>query len=150
MVALANHCDENGGNCYPSQEVIQALTELSMDTIQRQLGTLTTGEYITRKKRPAVRDRWASWGYEINLSKLVDQTAPCGPEGSDQAALWAFLRWCPTPSDGSRSCHFPFAFRHDSFSLSARRRIARVVRLKWAAIVRAVFPSAMRPVCAAG
>jgi hypothetical protein len=77
MVALTNHCDENGGNCYPSQEVIQALTQFSMDTTQRQLGALTSGDYITRKKRPAVRGRWASWSYQINLSKLADQTAPC-------------------------------------------------------------------------
>lgn len=101
MVALANHCDENGGSCYPGQEAIQALTELSMDTIQRQLGTLTSGEYITRKKRPAVRGRWASWSYQINLSKLADQAAPCGtddhaascgPVSSDQAAPCGFTR----------------------------------------------------------
>jgi hypothetical protein len=84
MVALANHSDEAGGNCYPSQEVIQSLTELSMDTIQRQLEALASGEFISRKKRPVVRGRWASWSYQINLSKLVDPAAPCGPD--DQAA----------------------------------------------------------------
>jgi hypothetical protein len=84
MVALANHSDEAGGNCYPSQEVIHSLTELSMDTIQRQLEALASGEFISRKKRPVVRGRWASWSYQINLSKLVDPAAPCGPD--DQAA----------------------------------------------------------------
>jgi hypothetical protein len=95
MIALANHCDEAGGSCYPGQEVIQAETELSLDTIQRQLADLTSAGFIDRKKRPAVRGRWASWCYQINLSKLIDQTAPCGPddraapcgpESSDQAA----------------------------------------------------------------
>jgi hypothetical protein len=101
MVALANHCDETGGSCYPSQEVIQSLTELSMDTIQRQLEVLTSGDFISRKKRPAVRGRWASWSYQINLSKLVDHAAPCGPDyqaapcgmdNSDQAAPCGITR----------------------------------------------------------
>jgi len=95
MVALANHCDEAGGNCYPSQEIIQSLTELSLDTIQRQLEALTSADFISRKKRPAVRGRWTSWSYQINLSKLIDpaascgpddQAAPCGKDNSDQAA----------------------------------------------------------------
>ena len=34
LLALANHCDEHGGNCYPSQEVIETLTELSVVTWQ--------------------------------------------------------------------------------------------------------------------
>jgi hypothetical protein len=95
MIALANHCDETGGSCYPGQEVIQAETELSLDTIQRQLGDLVSAGIIDRKKRPSVRGRWASWCYQINLTKLIDQTAPCGPDdraapcgqvSSDQAA----------------------------------------------------------------
>jgi hypothetical protein len=95
MVAPANHSDEAGGNCYPSQEVIQALTELSMDTIQRQLEALVVREFISRKKRPAVRGRWASWSYQIDLTKLADRAAPCGmddraapsgPVSSDRAA----------------------------------------------------------------
>jgi hypothetical protein len=36
------------------------------------------------------------------------------------------------------------AFRHDNFSLSARRRIARVVRLKSIEMARAVFPASIR------
>ena len=86
LIALANHCDERGGNCYPSQEVIEALTELSMDTIQRQLKELTGAGFITRKKRPAVRGRWASWTYQIILEKLVDRAAPCGAESTDDRA----------------------------------------------------------------
>jgi Helix-turn-helix domain len=95
LLALANHCDESGGNCYPGQEVIQALTELSLDTIQRQIESLVSGGFVTRKKRPAVRGRWASWSYQIDLSKLADQaalcgtvdhTASCGSVAADQAA----------------------------------------------------------------
>jgi hypothetical protein len=84
VMVAANHCDEIGGNCYPGQEIIHAETELSLDTIQRQLEALTSGEFISRKKRPGVRGRWASWSYQINLSKLVDPAAPCGSD--DQAA----------------------------------------------------------------
>src|ERR1700676_4811945 len=84
MVALANHSDEAGGNCYPSQEVIQSLTELSMDTIQRQLEARASGEFISRKTGPVVRGRWASWSYQFNLSKLVAPAAPCVPD--DRAA----------------------------------------------------------------
>jgi hypothetical protein len=99
LLALANHCDEHGGNCYPSQEVIETLTELSVDTIQRQLVALESAGLIARKKRPAVRGRWASWAYQINLDKLADQAAPCGtvdhaapcgPEVADQAAPCGF------------------------------------------------------------
>jgi hypothetical protein len=48
-----------------------------------------------------------------------------------------------------RSCQrsaipFRLAFRHDKCSLSARRRMARVVRLKSIEMARAVFPSSMR------
>jgi hypothetical protein len=99
LLSLANHCDASGGECYPGQEVIQAETELSLDTIQRQLADLASAGFIDRKKRPSVRGRWASWCYQINLTKLVDQTAPCGPddraapcgpESSDQAAPCGF------------------------------------------------------------
>jgi hypothetical protein len=95
LLSLANHCDASGGECYPGQEVIHAETELSLDTIQRQLADLASAGFIDRKKRPAVRGRWASWCYQINLSKLIDhaapcglddRAAPCGPESFDQTA----------------------------------------------------------------
>jgi hypothetical protein len=95
LVALANHCDEQGGSCFPGQEVIHGLTELSMDTIQRQIPVLISSGFIVRKKRPGIRGRWASWSYEIQLDKLADhaapcgpddRAAPCGPDSSDQAA----------------------------------------------------------------
>jgi helix-turn-helix protein/DnaA-like protein len=101
LLSLANHCNANGGDCYPSQEVIQAETELSLDTIQRQLRSLVADGLIARKKRPVVRGRWASWSYQINLEKLADQAAPfgqanqaarCGQEKSDQAAPRGFTR----------------------------------------------------------
>jgi hypothetical protein len=84
LLSLANHCDASGGECYPGQEVIQAETQLSLDTIQRQLDYLASAGFIDRKKRPSLRGRWASWCYQINLTKLIDQTAPCGPD--DRAA----------------------------------------------------------------
>jgi hypothetical protein len=97
LLSLANHCDASGGECYPGQEVIQAETELSLDTIQRQLADLASAGFIDRKKRPSVRGRWASWCYQINLTKLIDQTAPCGPD--DQAAPCG-----PESSDQTAPC----------------------------------------------
>jgi hypothetical protein len=49
LVALANPCDEHGGNCFPGQEAIEALTELSLDTIQRQLRALELAGFIKRE-----------------------------------------------------------------------------------------------------
>jgi hypothetical protein len=101
LLSLANHCNANGGDCYPSQQVMQAETELSLDTIQRQLKALEADGFISRKKRPVVRGRWASWSYQINLEKLADQAAlcgqdrqaaPCGQESSDRAAPRGFAR----------------------------------------------------------
>jgi hypothetical protein len=101
LLSLANHCDERGGECYPSQGLIQRETGLSLDTIQRQLALLELGGWFTRKKRPALRGRWPSWTYQINVEKLidqaapcgpVDQTAPCGPDSSDQTASCGFTR----------------------------------------------------------
>ncbi|UPT98885.1 helix-turn-helix domain-containing protein [Bradyrhizobium barranii subsp. apii] len=99
LLSLANHCDEHGGKCYPNQETIQIETGLSLDTIQRQLANLELGEWIKRKKRPGVRGRWASWTYQINLAKLIDQAASCGPV--DQAAPRG-----PDNSDQAASCGF--------------------------------------------
>src|SRR4051794_6823231 len=79
LLALANHCDEAGGNCYPGQDAIRAIPELSLDTIQRQLDSLVSAGIVTRKKRPAVRGRWAAWSYQIDLSKIwANQAASCG------------------------------------------------------------------------
>jgi hypothetical protein len=78
LLSLANHCDDDGGSCFPGQDLIQIETELSLDTIQRQLGVLESGGWIKRKKRPGSRGRWPSWTYQINLEKLIDRAARCG------------------------------------------------------------------------
>jgi hypothetical protein len=84
MLSLANHCDDDGGSCFPGQDTIQIETGLSLDTIQRVLPILETGGWIKRKKRPGARGQWPSWTYQINLGKLIDRAAPCG--SVDQAA----------------------------------------------------------------
>jgi hypothetical protein len=35
LLALANFSDDNGQNCFPGQEALADITELSLDTIQR-------------------------------------------------------------------------------------------------------------------
>jgi Helix-turn-helix domain len=78
LLALANHCDETGKSCFPGQEAIQEITELSADTIQRQTKALIDGKFISAVKERK-RGHWASWTYQINLAMLwEDHTAPCG------------------------------------------------------------------------
>jgi hypothetical protein len=86
LIALANHCDGNGKSCFPGQETIQEITELSADTIQRQIKALIDGRFISGIKERK-KGHWASWNYQINLSMLwEDQAAPCGTVAEDQAA----------------------------------------------------------------
>jgi hypothetical protein len=87
LLALANHCDEAGKSCFPGQETIQESTELSADTIQRQIKTLIGGKFISGIKQRK-KGHWASWNYQINLSMLWEyQAAPCGTVADgDQAA----------------------------------------------------------------
>ena len=87
LLALANHCDEKGESCFPGQETIQEITELSADTIQRQIKALIDCNLISGIKKRK-KGHWASWNYQINLSMLwEDHTAPCGTVTTeDQAA----------------------------------------------------------------
>jgi Helix-turn-helix domain len=86
LLALANHCDVNGKSCYPGQETIQQITELSVDTIQRQIKALIEGKFISGTK-VRKKGHWASWDYQINLSMLwEDQTATCGMVAAEHQA----------------------------------------------------------------
>jgi hypothetical protein len=77
LLALANFSDDNGESCFPSQEVIADITELSLDTIQRQIRFLIEKDFVQARKERR-KGHWQSWSYRINLAALVDQTAPCG------------------------------------------------------------------------
>ncbi|MBB4422313.1 hypothetical protein GGD66_000839 [Bradyrhizobium sp. CIR48] len=94
LLALANFADDEGASCFPGQHALQEITELSLDTIQRQLKFLIEGGFVTAEKSRR-KGHWASWDYRINLEKLVhqaalcgtaDQAAPSGTVGDDQAA----------------------------------------------------------------
>jgi hypothetical protein len=74
LMALANFADEDGGKCFPGQEAIREITELSLDTIQRQLKYLVDRGFVIAEKRRR-KGHWASWTYKINVS---NQAAPCG------------------------------------------------------------------------
>jgi hypothetical protein len=90
LLALANHCDDTGKSCFPGQETIRHITELSADTIQRQIKVLIDAGFVAGIK-VRKKGHCASWNYQINLSMLwSDQTAPCGTveakEPADQTA----------------------------------------------------------------
>jgi hypothetical protein len=87
LLALANYCDYDGKSCFPGQDTIQQLTELSPDTIQRQLRVLIEAGFITGTKQRS-KGHWASWNYQIILSTLWDdQAAQCGlVDDENQAA----------------------------------------------------------------
>lgn len=86
LIALANHCNDEGKSCFPSQGTIASLTELSEDTVQRALKSLIVDGIINGEKNRK-RGRWESWSYEINLDKLwTDPAAPCGMVENNQAA----------------------------------------------------------------
>jgi hypothetical protein len=94
LLALANFADEDGHNCFPGQEALSNITELSLDTIQRQLQFLIDRGFV-RAGKERRNGRWASWVYTINVAALVDQTASsgianhaakCGSAAQDQAA----------------------------------------------------------------
>lgn len=94
LLALASYADNDGQRCFPGQVVLSQTTELSLDTIQRQLKYLIERGFVSAQKRRR-KGRWASWDYKINLSALADlstrgsrdQAASCGSGDDGQAAL---------------------------------------------------------------
>jgi pyocin large subunit-like protein len=83
LLALANYADAGGEHCFPGQVVLQEITELSLDTIQRQLRYLIERGFVSAQKRRR-KGQWASWDYKINVSALTDQVTPDG--SNDQTA----------------------------------------------------------------
>jgi DNA-binding transcriptional MocR family regulator len=51
FLALANFCDAQGGNCYPSIATLRRFTGLSEREIQRCIRTLEAGGYLTVQPR---------------------------------------------------------------------------------------------------
>jgi hypothetical protein len=87
LLALASFANDDGGSCFPGQDAIHDITELSLDTIQRQLSALVAAGFVSRKKREAQKGQWASWEYQILVSNPDDRAAPCGTVNTvDQAA----------------------------------------------------------------
>jgi Helix-turn-helix domain len=104
LIALANHCDENGKSCFPGQELIQEITELSADTIQRQIKTLIDGRFISGIKQRK-KGHWESWDYQINLSMLwEDQAAPCGTAARAPGRTMRHGQAAPCGTDRAAPC----------------------------------------------
>lgn len=77
LLILANYADANG-RCWPSQETLARGTELSKDTIQRQLKKLIELGLVSVERAPKRRGQWGTWVYQLHL----DRDIPAGPHGA--------------------------------------------------------------------
>jgi hypothetical protein len=66
LLTLANYADADGC-CWPSQEVLAADTEQSVDTVQRQLKKLIAAGLIRKVPRAQGAGRWDSRTYFLNM-----------------------------------------------------------------------------------
>jgi hypothetical protein len=85
-VGVSQLLQRRSKSCFPGQETIQQITELSKDTIQRQIKALINGKFISGIK-VRKKGHWASWDYQLNLEMLWEgQAAPCGMDAEEHQA----------------------------------------------------------------
>jgi hypothetical protein len=134
LLALANFSNDRGESCFPSQRLIADITELSLDTIQRQIRFLIEKGFL-RAQKERRKGHWESWSYTINLAALADQTAPCGTVNQaancgtvkeDQAAP----RGVAKPQSAARPSRTlrPYPSNHP-FNQSAEEALASATRI---------------------
>ena len=75
LLAIATYADENGF-CWPAQETLAKDTEMSVDTVQRQLKILETQKTLTREHMPKRRGQWRGYCYRLNMGSNVMVAAP--------------------------------------------------------------------------
>lgn len=66
LLVLANYADEVG-YCWPGQKTLSNATELSPDTVQRQIKKLAADGHITIEKRPRASGRWPAFAYRLHM-----------------------------------------------------------------------------------
>ena len=67
LLVLANYADEHG-ICWPSQQVLEAEAEMSVDTIQRQSKVLKAMGLIRVTRRRRKDGTWPALLYQLNLA----------------------------------------------------------------------------------
>jgi len=78
LLMLANYADD-GGYCWPSQRTLRDATELSLDTIQRNLKRLADDGLIWIESRPRTSGRWPALAYRLNMLTEPHRAARSGP-----------------------------------------------------------------------
>lgn len=120
LLVLANYADEDG-ICWPSQETLASGTELSVDTIQRQLKRLEANGVISRWKRPARLGRWPGHAYRLNMF------AAASPEPQNAARPTSDPGKMRSGNTASEPKSEPQAMRHDPSTETSPERIRTVV-----------------------
>ncbi|MGJ5152782.1 helix-turn-helix domain-containing protein [Bradyrhizobium sp. HKCCYLR1023] len=92
LLALADYANDGGASCFPSQELLRMQTELSVDTIQRQLRYLVAKGFVTVEKQRR-GGHWASSNYTINLGKLTEEPETTRKSGVEPQVT-ADAAWC--------------------------------------------------------
>lgn len=76
LIALANYSDDSGF-CYPSQEILSAMTEYDVRTIQRHIAYLQYKGFISTERLHSEKGQFGSNGYYLNLSNFqIDALKP--------------------------------------------------------------------------
>ena len=83
LLTLANYADADGC-CWPSQEVLAADTEQSVDTVQRQLKKLIAAGLTRKVPRAQGAGRWDSRTYFLNMP-VAEMSKPQSAARSDDA-----------------------------------------------------------------
>src|ERR1035437_1764218 len=83
VLTLANYADADGC-CWPSQEVLAADTEQSVDTVQRQLKKLIAAGLTRKVPRAQGAGRWDSRTYFLNMP-VAEMSKPQSAARSDDA-----------------------------------------------------------------
>ena len=83
LLTLANYADADGC-CWPSQEVLAADTEQSVDTVQRQLKKLIDAGLTRKVPRAQGEGRWDSRTYFLNMP-VAEMSKPQSAARSDDA-----------------------------------------------------------------
>lgn len=92
LLVLGNYADATGC-CWPSQELLAADTEQSVDTVQRQLRKLQAAGLVRKVARPQGRGRWSGCTYFLSMP------------GAETTEPQSAARSEPEPTQATQSDH---------------------------------------------
>lgn len=76
LLALANHCNDEGKSCFPSVQTIARMTRRSQKTVERSLQALEAGEWIV-VKRGVGRGVFSTYTVNVVMLKRRQSVAFC-------------------------------------------------------------------------